>query len=252
MFHVAMYSSVIGAVGTALQQITGISDPIARVSNLGLLVPPSMRYIAYVAGVGTQQNRIQLQSPSLRVQPFPTFIPVNISTGQFDSIPRDHNMWDNPLAVDPYEELDVFAAQSTGAAATQSIAVIFADSIAAPVKGNFIRAHWTGTTTLTAGAWTACNITFDQALQVGNYAVVGGWSNSATGLAWRIVPPSGNVNRPGGLITTGSSDGMVNPIFRSGRLGQWMNFNSLTPPQIEFFATSADTAESGVLDLLAL
>jgi hypothetical protein len=157
---------------------------------------------------------------------------------------------ESPIVLADFEELDAFGANTVAAANVWGFSIL-SDGVPSPIKGQFLHVRWTAAATLTANAWTAFNPVFDQALTVGNYAVVGGYAESATALAWRVVPASGNPFRPGSPAGQGFNF-WNSTKFRDGRLGQWLVFNSLTPPQIEFFATGADTAEEGILDLLAL
>lgn len=250
MFHVAAYQSSI-ANDNALHQLTGILDAIMRQSGNGLQVNPALTKIGSLWMVGTSAVRVQVQSQSLRSQPFPTFQPVNIGTAN-ENPPREADLWDYPLQLAAYEECDIFAAQNNSTSAeTQTVFVVFTDGALGGVSGNLLRAHFTASTTLTANAWSAIVPSFDQALRVGTYAIVGGWVRSAGGLAWRVVPASGTPFRPGGMMTQ-AADGMIPQWQRPGRLGAWMQFDSLTPPELELFSGSADTAEDGELYLVPL
>jgi hypothetical protein len=248
--HLAAYQSSI-TNDSALHQLTGVTDPILRASGNGFQVNPQLTKVGSLWLTGTSALRAQLQSQSLRAQPFPTFQPVNVGAAN-ESPPRIADLWDSPLVLAAYEELDAFAAQNNATSSeTETLFAIFFDSLNPRQSGQYLRARFTATTTLVANAWTAIVPAFDQALQVGTYAICGGWVFSTGGLAFRIVPASGPPYRPGGLMVQ-APDGMIPEFQKPGRLGQWMTFDSLTPPELECFSVSADTAENGELYLLPI
>ena len=108
----------------------------------------------------------------------------------------------------------------------------------------------TAATTLVAFNWTNAALTFDQTLPAGEYMVVGGRFNSAGLLAWRCVFP-GLPWRPGGIGVT-SDGGPEGTIFRVGNFGAWGSFRHNTPPTIDFCSATADTSETGHLDLIKI
>jgi hypothetical protein len=251
MFHTSAYYSTV-ANDNALHQITAVADSILRPSGNGLQIPSSIRKLIGVVGIGVTATRFQFQAPSLRDQPYPTIMPANIGT-KAESPPRWQSFLSNPFTLDAYEELDAYAANNNGVSGSyaQYAGIWLCDTPPVPATGRVLKVRWTGTTTLTANAWSAVTPTFDQSLQVGQYAIVGGWTQSAGALLFRIVPASGSVYRPGGVAGQ-TFDDMGLEGQRDGRWGQWMTFDSLTPPNIEILSSSADTAESGVLDLIQL
>src|SRR6266702_3005832 len=106
------------------------------------------------------------------------------------------------------------------------------------------------TTTLVAFVWTNGAITFDQSLPAGRYQLVGARFNSAGLIAYRCVIP-GYEWRPGGIGVTVDS-GAEGNIFRQGNFGVWGEFAHNTPPTIDFLSATADTSETGELDLIKL
>jgi hypothetical protein len=98
---------------------------------------------------------------------------------------------------------------------------------------------------------------FDQPLPAGYYALVGARAFSATALFFRMLPAMGPLWRPGGIAVQ-TYDQLDPPNQRfiadwaSSSLfwGVWLYFYQNVPPQVEVFATGADTAEEGWFDLI--
>jgi hypothetical protein len=162
--------------------------------------------------------------------------------------------------MNPTDELDIFVCQNLGAAETEYVFVTLTDGMVAPAPmGRYFTVHGTGTTTLTAGAFTSCALQFDQAIPAGLYACIGARAFSATALGFRLAPAMEPLWRPGGIAMR-SYDQMDPPGQRGyiydGQVvapwGVWMTFFQNVPPQLDMFATGADTAEEVWLDLIQL
>jgi hypothetical protein len=98
---------------------------------------------------------------------------------------------------------------------------------------------------------------FDQALPAGYYALIGARAFSASALFFRMFPAMAPLWRPGGVAVQAYDQlDPVNQRFipnmsdMSQGWGVWLSFYQNVPPQCEFFATAADTAEEGWFDLL--
>jgi hypothetical protein len=72
---------------------------------------------------------------------------------------------------------------------------------------------------------------------------------SAGALWHRWVPRGGPAFRPGGFACQATNT-TARANERAGEMGEWLRFTNTTPPQCEVFSRSADTSESGILDLV--
>lgn len=108
----------------------------------------------------------------------------------------------------------------------------------------------TGTTTVTAKKWSACTLTFSQALRAGTYAILGMKAMGATAIAARLIFANQGA-RPGCPAYVTESD-IDNPVFRNGNLGMWGTFSHNNIPQLEVFADAADTAQQVYLDVVKI
>ena len=275
MFHMELFSSSDTSSGanTFVQLTYFTPDNVLPKLVSGVQVSPDLPFLHSVMGVGTSLVHIRAQSPSMLPVPYTAMSPNNRGSA-FESPPR---VWDwsmAPLGLRVTEEFDIFVSQNSGGSETEYVAVQFCDGPAtqlsvtvnpsiltqsAATSGRLFTAHWTASVTLTAGKWSQVAPAFDQALPAGTYALVGARAFSATALFFRMFPSSGPKWRPGGVAVQ-AYDQMdaynqryLIPYGRDpGHWGVWMTFYQNVPPQVEFFATSADTAEEGWFDLVYL
>jgi hypothetical protein len=274
MFHAELFSSSIASGANTFAQVTYFTpDNILPKLVSGMQVSPDLPYLMMVAGVATNLVHVRAQANSMLPFPYPALSPNNRGSA-FESPPR---VWDysaHPIKLKPTEEFDIFATQNSGGAQTVYVLAQFSDARrdALPVQinppsmidnpavpGRFFSVHWTASTTLSAGAWTQVQPAFDQSLPAGTYALVGARCFSATGLFFRMFPSMGPKWRPGGICVQAydQMDPANQRYFSSYNQqpmgwGTWMTFFQNVPPQVEFFATAADTAEEGWFDLVYL
>jgi len=259
-FHTVVFtSSTSGSGATTFVQLNFKADVIVPTLNNGLQVPKQLYRLGFVGGVGTSLTNIRAQTPAFLPFPWPTFAPVNRGSG-FASPPRVWDGFKYPLPMNPTDEFDIYIAQNSGGSETEYVFVTLTDGTTTPPPmGRFFSVHATGSTTVTAGAFTTCQLTFDQAIPAGLYAVIGARAYSATGQAFRLAPAMEPLWRPGGIAVK-AYDQMDPPAQRGyiydGQVvapwGVWMTFYQNVPPQLDMFCTSADTAQECWLDLIQL
>lgn len=248
MTHLELYSSSI-ASGTTLIQVNAVQSNIYPLASNGFLVQ-ALRQVASVVTIGSGAIRAQLQSPTLRSQPFVDMVPVNRSTGA-ESPVRFADFTSAPLQVSSNEELDAFAAQNSGSSGFVNVIVMFTDGPIRPAaSNNAITVHATATTTVTAHAWSAVTFTLDTSLDPGTYSVVGMRAYSATGIAARLIPNSGGQTYRPGVPMVQAYDTTDFKYARYGMMGQLITFSTTALPQVELYCSSADTAEELWLDLV--
>lgn len=272
MFHSELFTSSIPTGANAFQQVQYLkTDNVLAPLNLGLQVSPTLPCLMFVAGVGVNLAHIRAQTPSMLPFPWPTLDPNNRG-GAFESPPRIHDFSETPLPLRPTDEFDIFATQNAAGAQVQYVMTTFCDQAPQPLPvqvlpptltqnpmtpGRYFSAHWTAATTLTAGAWTVVQPIFDQALPAGYYALLGARTMSASALFFRMFPAMGPIWRPGGCAVQAydqidPANQRYIPIIdgENPAWGVWLSFFQNVPPQVEVFATAADTAEEGFFDLV--
>lgn len=259
-FHTVAFSSSNGTSGaTTFIQTTFTADAIVPTLNNGLQVPKQLNRLAFVAGLGTSLCGIRAQTPAFLPYPWPVFSPVNRGSA-FETPVRSWDGFKSPLPLNPTDELDIYTAQNSGSSETEYVFVSLSDGQIHPAPaGRFFTVHATGSTTVTAAAFSLCSMTFDQAIPAGLYAVVGARAFGATCKAFRLAPAMEPLWRPGGTGVT-AYDAMDPPGQRGyiydGQVvapwGVWMSFYQNVPPQLDMFCTSADTAQELWLDLIQI
>jgi hypothetical protein len=198
-----------------------------------------------------------LQTPAFLPYPWPAFAPTNRGSA-FESPARYWDGFKSPLQANPTDELDTFIAQNSGGAETEFVFVSLTDGVVTPAPaGRFFTVHATGSTTVTASAFTLCSLTFDQAIPAGLYAVIGARAFGATMKGFRLAPAMEPLWRPGG--TAVAAYDQMDPFGQRAYMyngqvvapwGVWMQFYQNVPPQLDAFCTSADTAQEVWLDLV--
>jgi hypothetical protein len=272
MFHLETFSSSLSTgTANAFQQLTFVSaDAVLQKLVNGMQVSQALPKLMAVMGVGSHLVHVRAQAPSMLPTPYVTLSPNNRG-GAFASPPRIWDFSGTPIPLRLTEEFDIFATQNSGGAEVEYVSCLFTDGFRTPPPpvrtapsingdGSFFTLHGTATTTLTAGAWTnipASGFTFDQPLPAGLYSLVGMRVFSATGLFFRMFPQVAPLWRPGGIAVQAYDQ--MDPFNQRflpeyGPVGfgwgEWLRFYSNTPPGIEVFATSADTAEEVFMDII--
>ena len=230
-----------------LLNIAAIPDPAMRIEGNNIIVPAAVNTIVAAWGNGVNLDRSQLQSPSLRRILNYEIDPVGINIQNLSPLPWiDKRM--TPIVLDPNEPLSCQAQESGAGATRMNTFVCLAPGALPPVLGDVRSVRVSAAVTLTPFSWSNAALTFDQSLPVGHYQLVGGRFRSAGLLAWRCVF-IGGLWRPGAPGWT--TDALVDPLdFRLGNMGVWGEFDQNLPPTIDFFSTTVDTSEIGVLDLV--
>lgn len=272
MFHLELFTGSIASGANLFGQIPYYTvDNILPAQVNGVQVSPDLPFIHSVAHVGAHAVHCRMQANSMLPFPYPNLNPNNRGTA-FESPPRFYDFSYRPFPLKPTEEFDIFGTQNAGAGEVQYVAVQFTDGKRTELTtqinprglvdnpqqtGRAAPVHWTAATTLTAGTWTKVQPLFDQALPAGYYALVGARVFSATGLFFRMFPAMGEKWRPGGICAQAydQMDPKGQRLFYEQMIhdkhwGVWLAFYQNVPPQVEIFATGADTAEEGWFDLV--
>jgi hypothetical protein len=276
MFHSELYSSSL-TTGTAnaFQQVTAIFvDNVLPAQNNGYTVLQQLPFLASVIMISTSAVHVRPQANSMLPFPYITYGPNNRGSAA-ESPVRMLDLTATPMPLRPTEEFDVFATQNSGGAETPYILVSWCDGpphplqfplfagniLSGPVQvGRAFTVHGTASVTLTASVWSSVAFTLDQTLPPGTYGLIGLRGFSATGKYCRLLPSVPPQWRPG-TIAVRAYDAMDPWYARawptiSGKvvapMGIWAQFPQNVFPQVEFFATSADTAEEAWFDLVYL
>lgn len=239
----------LSSADTVATDLTPVPDTIMAIQN-GHFMPQKDMFIqcAYAGAAGL--NRARFISPTFRQITTPWIRPINLAIVPLD----EANIADyrqNPLRIRGLEELQLEGTQTTGGAAViVGMACISSGPLTPSPAGDIYTMRGTGTTTVTAGAWSLCPITWQDTLPTGLYAVVGANFIGTTCIAGRLVFEE-QWERAGGLgqsLTSGAGPKM----FDKGGMGIWGRFNANRMPAVEFLCNAADTAQEIFLDFIRI
>lgn len=246
-FHVAGWSASVDQAAVAA--IAAMADPSLTVSGNNIQIPDFASMLVGAFGIGVNLTRFQLQSPSLR-----RVINYEVSPLNYLATPSNPpcftDLMYNPIQLDVSEQMQAYAAEDGVGATRMNAFVLLGDGKVEQVSQPIFTVRVTSATTLVAFTWTNGALTFDQVLPVGNYGIVGARFSSAGLLAFRFLL-QGQTPRPGSIGQI--NERLITPAgSRYGAWGLWGVFNSTTPPTVDFCSSSADSAEVGEIDLVAL
>lgn len=249
MMHVYAYSQSQDTAGVLLQ-VNAVPDETATLSGQDILVPSEIPNLLLVAAMGVTISRAQIQSPSLRAFVNLEIAPVRIGALDVGNPPVYRDAMFDPIPLKANEGLRAMVAETAAGAERETIVCILGDKAPTVLNAGIFTVRVTATQTLVANAWTNGAIVFDQTLPAGRYALVGARFESAGGIAFRMFTRQ-SFFRPGGLMRL--SLGLLDvPGQRFGGWGEWLQFEHTTPPTVDFLSGSADTTETGFLDLLKI
>ena len=221
---------------------------LTRSGTLRYFVPGGgYNRVRWGAASGPSITRAKVVTPSLQARRADAEV---VPRGQGSSLftPTQFQVWmpRKPLPLDEGEEIE-FQAAEDGVAATvlNGFVALGVDPLPAMPDGDVIAIRATGTTTLTVFAWTAIALTLESSLPAGTYALVGLVAGSANAVAVR-ARMRGSEFRPGTLATNGTE--ALGADFDPASLWPLMGYNmgsfkSTEIPELEYFATVADTVE---------
>lgn len=245
MFHLSVFSGSLDA--TADVDCPAVTDEIMAILNSHVQPQEDMMILA-AAAHGALLDRARIVTPSIR-QFSPVYIrPVEVAA-LFSDVPAIMDLRNNPLTVRRLEEIEV-EVTNTGAGPTLTSAGLWLSRgpIQPAPAGDVYTIRGTGTTTLTAGAWSNVAVTWQDTLPTGRYACVGLGALGTTVRFARLVFDD-QTFRPGciGQATVG----LINhPMFQRGGLGVWGTFSGNRMPNLQYFATAADTAQTVFMDFV--
>ena len=252
--HLAGYAQSIDSAGV-FATVNPLADPMLFVQGVNIRVPVDTPNIIWAAGGadGVVVPRFRLTSPTLIAQGRPEVKPLNVQNAAAvvpDSPLALQDMRQNPLALAPDELLFAELNNNPAAVQWQWMFLCFADGVPTPIAGADVRTvRATSAVAATANVWTNVVIAFDDALQPGEYAVVGLRPQSTTMVAARFVFRDDPAHRPGAMGAA-TAQNQTAPMFRNGNLGVWGTFPFQQIPTIDVFCQAADATQEFMIDLV--
>lgn len=231
----------------ALGRINVVQDDVLTPSDADrFLVPKNYNWIHWGFATGANLSRARIVTPSLEV-----------NKSDLDVVPHADGsnllLKASPSILVPprFIELEVsenieFQTAEDGGTTTQQGFVVLGTAENQPMPAGQIRSiRLTGTTTLTPNTWTSVTLTPESTLEQGTYMMVHFMCHGVTPIAARWLPQGGGF-RPGMFCSAAASPAQFdwNPsIWRELGWFSMLEFTHITLPQIQIFATGADTAQ---------
>lgn len=250
MHHTVMYNTVAFNPGANVEaEIAAVTDNQMTIQNTHIIPQRDTNILAAVA-MGATITRARLQTPKLL---WPTTFNLTPLSGALNAgtIQRVCDLTRAPLLLKGLEELQVFVTHTAAVAEQNAVSLYLDQGQQAAPPGDMRTIRATAAGPAVANAWTNVGvITFQNTLPTGNYAIIGGFVQGATCLAWRLFIEN-QFWRPGAPGMVAVTD-LPDELFRFGNLGIWGTFHNTAMPQIEVFCTAADAAFVIGLDIIKI
>jgi len=231
--------------GGALTDVAFIPDQ--HVSYEGdKLHCPALNQILGLTALGATITQARLISPSLKLPAYIDIAPLHVAAEPVSPAYILDN-FESPIPLVVTENVGAQVAEGATGAEYETVLAWLGDGPVTPAKLPFRTVRATGSTTLSAYAWTPVTITLSQDLAPGNYNILGLKAISTGAIAARFVIPNYQW-RPGVLACDNIGDIDVQR-FRFGNAGIMGVLNVPQLPQIEMLSVSADTSETFYIDL---
>ena len=247
MFHTLAFTASNAAGGTNVDT-AALFDGWATIQNNHFILQQDMQLLlAYANGAAITDAR--LNTPHFRAIGFPHIDAVDVAALP-TSLPALFKPTPPYVVVPRIDELAAELSNAAGAPEREFCLLWLGDGNMAVPQGPIYPLRFTATITAVANTWTRGNITFESTLPAGRYAVVGMDVFGTTLIAARIRFQE-YAMLPGCL---GRATMATKPdeVFRTGRLGKWGEFTNTAQPSLEILCTAADTAQTGVMDLVKI
>lgn len=245
VFHCAAYS-VTTVANTPTNGVAIQDDILTRNPTSGNFILPDDEMLFLTTFIGATAGRCQINSATLRQVNLPYIRPSIVGAHPY-TLCKVQSFLDQPLRLPKNEEI-AMTFTSTAAEAEWGI-MWLGQTLEGVPAGDILTCRWTNTTaTAVAGSWTTIQMTLDQILPPGTYAVVGSEVICASGLAHRLIIPN-QYFRPGALsmLALGS---VQPPQFMDRELGSWGTFMNFVLPQVQVLCTAADATFEGYMQLV--
>jgi hypothetical protein len=242
----ALQASVGNTPNTLLAPVT---DDVVTIKD-GRFLLREDRFLLWAAALSANMLRARVVTPSFRQVALPFIQPVTRAV-VFGSPPRVARYDVAGPRVRGVEELvvDVTSGIASGTEPAYALLALEGRRDPAPI-GDYYTVRGTSTTPSGTNVWTTLNVTWDELLPPGEYAVVGLRGEGAGAVAYRLIF-EGQSDRPGVPAVTGP-DGLDLDWLRLGRYGAFGRFQSYAQPLVQVLASAATATHNIYLDVVRL
>lgn len=231
-----------------LGRINTVQDDVLTPSGVDrFLVPREYNHIHWAFATGANLSGARIVTPSLEVAKSDLdIVPFQDGNDLLEKVTPSIWIPRRFIELDVSENIEVQTSED-GATTTQQAFVTLGTAENAPMPAGNIRSiRLTGTTTLTADQWTSVTLTPESSLEAGTYMMVHFMAFGVTPIAARWLPQGGGF-RPGMFASAAASPAQFHYGTALWHMLGWfsmLEFTHITLPQIQYFATAADTAQT--------
>lgn len=231
-----------------LGRIATVQDDVLTPNGTDrFLVPNEYNHIHWAFATGANLSGARIVAPSLEVAKSDLdIVPFQDGADLINKIAPSIWIPKRFVALQPSENLEVQTSED-GATTTQQAFVTLGTAENAPMpSGNIRSIRLTGTTTLTIDGWTSVTLTPESSLEAGRYTMVHFAAYGVGVVAARWLPQGGGF-RPGMFGFSGADPAQFHHTTAVWDMLGWfsmLEFTHITLPQIQYFAVTADTAQT--------
>lgn len=248
MFHVSAYfNSATGAL--TLGDIPAVTDGWLTVQNSHFIYPRDLKLLG-AAALSVNATRAQLNAPHWRFVSQPEITPIFTSWSADTAFGMP--MFEPPfLTIPKIDEIQFLGSQSSAATGGYAGFVWAGDGMKNVPQGDIYPTRATASVAGATGTWARGNMTFDQSLPAGRFAVVG---MDVIGAACQVARLrfQDYTMLPGVPVRSGAT-GYVRTQFRYGGMGELGQFENTAQPTLEIFSLEGTAAtQTIILDLVKI
>ena len=247
MFHTAAYSLAIPP-GSDLD-MPAVLDDILTITNNHFVMTANFQLVAAQV-YSPLMDRAKISSPTMRQIAPPYLRPVEqklVGSSNYNMV-----LWDNnPFNLVPYEEIQLLATSTIGAATEQATGLIWIQQTEMMIpSGGWIPLRFASVGTAVLGRWTTVPVIFADTIPSGVYAMVLSEVFSSNGQAHRWIVSNQNL-RPGYPSFVNSFSRHPYAVSK-GQFGMMGQFKSNDLPRLQVYCNGVDAVHTGYLHVVRI
>lgn len=251
MFHCLAFGGA-KTDSTANEAAPGVVDPGWTLNAQNRYISPQKLKAFASTVMNDTITAARINAPSLRNLGLPEIYPTTVSNAPASS-PAIAYWGANGPEIQATEAFGIDTSNGASTVDRVHAGLWVRDKFDPVPAGKRFTITGTSTQTLLLDAWTTGTITLSQELPYGTFAVIGMAVQCAAAYLARLVFPGLTSWRPGCTVVTTYGQFDQRDLWRNGLQGQWGQFISTQPPQLDIIGNTAGAQTAAVfLDLVAV
>jgi hypothetical protein len=251
MFHLLAFGGA-KTDSTANEAVPGVVDAGWSLNAQNRYIAPQKLKVLAATIMNDTISAARINAPSLRNLGLPEIYPTTVSDVPAASPAIAY--WDTyGPEIQATESFGIDASNGASTVDRAHAGLWLRDKIDPVPAGKRFTITATSAQTLLLDAWTTGTLTLSQEIPYGTYAVIGMAVKCATCYLARLVFPGLTAWRPGCTVVATYGQFDQRDLWRNGNQGQWGQFMSTQPPQLDLIGNAAGAQTATVfLDLVAV